>query len=102
MADHHGRFAWYELLTTDMAAARAFYGRVLGWQAQDASTAQFPYSVFSCGQAPVGGLMELPPDARQAGATPRWVGYVAVDDVRGAAERLRRLGGRIFVPPIDT
>jgi uncharacterized protein len=102
MVDRHGHFGWYELLTTDMEAARTFYGSVLGWQAKDASTAQFSYSVFSAADAQVCGLMDLPPDARRMGATPRWVGYVAVDDVRGAAERLRRLGGAVFVPPTDT
>jgi len=25
------RFAWYELLTTDMTAAKAFYHDVVGW-----------------------------------------------------------------------
>jgi uncharacterized protein len=102
MADSHGHFAWYELLTTDMAAARTFYGRVLGWEARDASTPQFAYSVFSAGATQVCGLMELPEDARRMGATPRWVGYVAVDDVRATSERLRRLRGKVFVPPTET
>ena len=102
MVDRHGHFGWYELLTTDMAAARAFYGRVLGWEALDASTPQFAYSVFSAGKTQVCGLMELPEDARRMGATPRWVGYVAVDDVRSTAERLRRLRGKVFVPPTET
>ena len=31
MVNHHGRFAWYELLTTDTAAAKAFYHDVVGW-----------------------------------------------------------------------
>ena len=56
----HGRFAWYELLTTDVAAARAFYREVVGWSAQDASTAAFPYSLFLADKVEVGGLMELP------------------------------------------
>ena len=30
MVDYHGRFAWYELMTTDMAAAKAFYTNVVG------------------------------------------------------------------------
>lgn len=100
--DRRGSFAWYELLTTNAAAARAFYSSVVGWQAQDASTAAFPYSVFSAGKTEVGGLMELPPDARRMGAEPRWVGYVAVDDIDGTVERLRRLGGSVFVPPTDS
>jgi hypothetical protein len=98
----HGCFAWYELLTTDVAAARAFYGKVVGWGAQDASTTAFPYSVFTAGAIEVGGMMDLPPDALRMGATSRWVGYVGVEDIDGAAERLKQLGGRIYVPPTDS
>ena len=47
MADHHGRFAWYELITTDVAAARAFYAKVVGWGAQDASTPDLAYTLFT-------------------------------------------------------
>jgi predicted enzyme related to lactoylglutathione lyase len=101
LSDRQGRFAWYELLTTDMAAARDFYGRVVGWNAEDVSAA-FPYSVFSADKAEVGGLMELPPEALRMGATPRFVGYVEVDDIDGTVERLRRLGGSVFVPPTDS
>jgi predicted enzyme related to lactoylglutathione lyase len=95
-------FAWYELLTTNAAAARAFYTSVVGWKAEDASTAAFPYVIFSAGKTEVGGLMELPPDARRMGATPRWVGYVAVEDIDDAAARLKRLGGSVLVPPTDS
>jgi uncharacterized protein len=101
LSDRQGRFAWYELLTTDMAAARDFYGRAVGWTAEDASAA-FPYTVFSADKAEVGGLMELPPEARRMGATPRFVGYVEVDDIDATVERLRRLGGSVFVPPTDS
>ena len=33
------------------------------------------------------------------GATPRWMGYVEVDDVDAAVMRIARLGGTIYVPP---
>jgi len=102
MAERPAAFAWYELLTTDMAAAKAFYGSVVGWGARDAATPQFAYSIFTTGEAPVCGLIDLPDDARKKGATPRWVGYVAVDDVDGVVERLRRLGGTVYVPPTDS
>jgi predicted enzyme related to lactoylglutathione lyase len=100
--DRRGSFAWYELLTTNAAAARAFYASVVGWQAQDASTAAFAYSVFLAGNVEVGGLMELPADALRMGAEPRWVGYVAVDDIDQTVERLKSLGGSVFVPPTDS
>jgi predicted enzyme related to lactoylglutathione lyase len=98
----HGRFAWYELLTTDVAAASAFYREVVGWSAKDASTAAFSYSIFTADTVEVGGLMNLPPEGRRMGAAPRWIGYVAVDDIDATAERLTQLGGRIYVPPTDS
>jgi uncharacterized protein len=102
MVDYHGRFVWYELMTTDVAAAKAFYAKVLGWGAQEASAPGLPYIVFTAAKAPIGGLMDLPEEARRMGATPRWMGYVGVDDVDAAADRLRRLGGAVYVPPTDS
>jgi uncharacterized protein len=102
MVGHHGRFAWYELITTDMAAAQAFYAKVVGWSAQDASTPDLPYTLFAVGKAPVSGLMELPAEARKMGATPRWMGYVDVNDVDVTADRIKHLGGTMYVPPTDS
>ena len=102
MVYHQGRFVWYELLTTDIAAAKAFYGNVVGWSAQDASMPDLPYTLLTAGKAPVGGLMDLPEDGKKMGAMPRWVGYVAVDDVDVTADRIKHLGGAVYVPPTDT
>lgn len=102
MVEHHGRFAWYELMTTDMAGAATFYANLLGWGAQDASTPDLAYTLFTAGSASVSGLMELPEDARKMGATPRWMGYVAVNDVDAAADQIKRLGGAVYVPPTNS
>jgi uncharacterized protein len=97
-----GHFAWYELLTTDLAAASAFYGEVVGWVANDASTPELAYTVLTAGDVPVGGLMDLPEEGLRLGATPRWVGYVAVDDMDATAAQIRRLGGAVLLPPTDS
>jgi hypothetical protein len=102
MVDYHGRFAWYELITTDVTAAEAFYTSVVGWGAQDASTPGLPYTLFTAGKASAGGLMELPVEARRMGATPRWMGYVSVKDVDAVADRLTALGGAVYVPPTNS
>jgi predicted enzyme related to lactoylglutathione lyase len=96
-----GRFIWYELTTTDVAAAAAFYTKVIGWGAQDVSAPGRPYVLFTAGKDLVSGAMELPEDARKTGATPCWVGYVGVDDVDAAADRVKRLGGTLYVPPME-
>ena len=102
MVEYPGRFVWYELITTDMAAAKAFYANVVGWGAQDASTSDLAYTLFTSKGTPVGGLMDLPEDARRMGATPRWMGYVSVNDVDASADRIKRLGGAVYVPPTDS
>jgi uncharacterized protein len=102
MVDYHGRFAWYELITTDVAAAQAFYTEVIGWGAQDASTPALAYTLFTAREVSVGGLMVLPDEARRKGATPRWVGYVGVMDVDVTTDRLKALGGAVYIPPTDS
>jgi predicted enzyme related to lactoylglutathione lyase len=102
VAEDPGRFVWYELMTTDVAVARAFYAKVVGWDAQDTSTPDLAYTVFGLGKAQVCGLLELPRDAQKMGATPRWMAYVDVKDVKATTERFARLGGAVYVPPTDT
>src|SRR3984957_10559246 len=102
MVEQSAVFVWYELLTTDVSAAQSFYGKVVGWDVQDASTPEFAYRLFSVGGTPVAGLMELPLDGRKKGATPRWVGYVAVEDVDGVVDQVKRLGGTGDEPPTDS
>jgi predicted enzyme related to lactoylglutathione lyase len=101
MVNSHGRFLWYELMTTDMVDAKAFYAEVMGWGAQNASMPRMAYALFTTGKASVTGVRDLPEDAKKMGAKPRWIGYVGVNDVDATAERIRQLGGAVQVPPKD-
>jgi uncharacterized protein len=101
LKNSHGRFAWYELITTDAEAAKAFYTKVVGWGARDASVPGRPYTLFTFGEVAVSGLMDLPEDARKMGGKPSWIGYVGVDDVDAAVDRVKRLGGAVYLPPTD-
>ncbi len=100
MVNSHGRFVWYDLITTDVEAAKAFYIKVMGWGARDTSVPG--RALFTVGGASVSGLMDLPEDARKMGLKPRWMGYVGVNDVNATADRIKRLGGAVYVPPTDT
>ena len=55
------RFVRYQLRTTDVGAARAFYDSILGTRDNDVVT--------------------LPAEAIARGAVPHWLGHLAVDDV---------------------
>lgn len=102
MANDPGYFAWYELITTDMTAAATFYRDVVGWGTKETSASALRYTLFTTGESPTAGLMELPDEGRKLGARPRWMGYVGVTDVDAAADRIKRLGGAVYVPPTAT
>jgi uncharacterized protein len=101
VCDYHGQFVWYELITTDIERAKDFYAKVLGWGTQDLSMPSMAYTLFTVGEAAVGGLMNLAEDEKKMGAKPRWIGYVGVDDVDATTDVIKQLGGAVHVPPSD-
>jgi predicted enzyme related to lactoylglutathione lyase len=101
MSTSHGAFVWHELMTSDPAAAKAFYGSVVGWSVQLSPVPGMEYWMLKAGETPVCGLMSVPEEAKQQGARPMWVGYVGVDDVDAATEKAKKLGGTVYRPPAD-
>lgn len=94
----HGAFSWNELMTTDVEAAKSFYGELLGWTMQDLKM-NMPYTMVKAGDNEVGGIMKIPPDA--AGMPPQWGAYVTVDDVDAMSQRVGEIGGKLIMPPTD-
>lgn len=45
----HGAFSWTELMTTDVEAARSFYGTLFGWAFEDFLDAGAPYTLVKVG-----------------------------------------------------
>jgi uncharacterized protein len=101
MTDFNGKYVWFELNTTDLEAAAAFYAAVAGWVPRDAGMPGMRYTLVGPADHAVGGMMALTDEMKAGGACPGWTGYVAVDDVDAAAAQTRRLGGQVFVPPQD-
>lgn len=101
MATSPSPFIWYELMTTDTAAAEAFYRSVVGWQTKDAGMPGIAYTLLSAGDVQMGGVMALPPEALAAGARPGWIGYLGVDDADASAARIRAAGGAVHRAPED-
>ena len=101
MRDPAPTFIWYELMTSDPAAAKAFYQAVVGWEPQDLGGPHAGYSILKTGERGVAGLMALPEEACEKGARPAWLGYIGVADVDRAAARIEESGGRILRPPAD-
>ena len=101
MSKHHGKFIWYDVMTTDCKAAETFYRRAIGWGAKDSGMADRSYTIFSMGPATVGGLMPITAEARAMGVPPCWTGYLAVDDVDDYAARVKKAGGAVHRAPED-
>src|SRR3546814_2634499 len=95
MTDMHGRFVWYELITTDTAAAVEFYREVIGWAAQGAGVEGVDYTLLMANGAAVAGLMALHEEVRNAGGRPGWIGYVAVEDVDSRSAEIGKKGGKV-------
>ena len=56
-----GRPVWYELMTSDPAAAESFYKNVVGWTSAPFEGSPDPYTVFKrSGQVQVAGLLKTP------------------------------------------
>lgn len=94
-------FIWYELLTTDPAAAAKFYGAVIGWTCNDSGQSSIQYWQFRMGDAFVGGMMALPPGAAATGMPPCWLGYINVDDLEAAVASIKAAGGEVHMPPTE-
>jgi uncharacterized protein len=96
-----GSFAWCELLTTDTAAAQAFYKKIVPWTAVPFA-ADGSYTVFNNrAGAGVAGLMTLPAAAKQMGSPPNWLMYLGTPNVNETAVRIAQLGGRVVKQPED-
>jgi predicted enzyme related to lactoylglutathione lyase len=100
MPNQTPRFCWYDLMTTDVAAAAVFYEKVLGWKATPTDSSGAPYFMLSNGETGVGGMMLIGPE-HESDMKPGWNGYVWVDNVDTYAARTLELGGKMWKGPED-
>lgn len=92
MANQHGDFVWYELMTGDADASQEFYSGLLGWDFEGASFDEVDYRSFKSGDAQIGGMLQLTQPMVDHGARPLWVGYVRVDNVPTAVAAAKAAG----------
>jgi predicted enzyme related to lactoylglutathione lyase len=94
-----GRPLWYELMTTDMKGAEAFYQTVVGWKTSPFAGAGPPYTMFNrSGEVSVAGVMAKPDEVK---APPFWAMYVGVPNLEEAASHIKRLGGRTHTDVVE-
>jgi predicted enzyme related to lactoylglutathione lyase len=95
-----GVFVWDEVMTTDVEAAKRFYGDVVGWESRDVDMGKGEiYTLFSSGGVNRAGCMAWPPGAQKMPAA--WGTYIGTDDVDATAEKAQSLGATILKEPFD-
>lgn len=97
-----GTFCWADLATTDQAAAKAFYGGLFGWEAEDMPVGDGAfYSMQRLGGKNVAAIAPQPQQQRDAGVPPAWNNYVSVENADATVERAKELGGAVHAPAFD-
>lgn len=98
-----GRLLWYELMTTDLAAAERFYTAVVGWTITPfTGSSMGPYSLFTRPDGvPAAGGMALPPDLLAQRVPPHWMLYIGAPSLDAIVADATRLGATVLSPIID-
>ncbi len=97
-----GSFCWADLATTDQAGAKAFYGALFGWEAQDMPVEEgVVYSMMRLGGRNVAAIAPQPQQQRDAGVPAIWQSYISVEDADATAERAKELGANLHAPAFD-
>ena len=97
-----GGFIWYELMTTDPFAAKAFYEPVVGWSMSIGHANDEGYGFIARSDGGMaGGLLRLSQAMVEHGARPAWIGYLHVVDIDAAVGEIEAAGGKLLMPARD-
>jgi predicted enzyme related to lactoylglutathione lyase len=95
-----GSPCWIDLMTSDTAKARDFYGELFGWQFQSGDQELYGgyITAFKNGKI-VAGIMQKQED--QAGFPDMWSTYLCTDDAAATAASVPSHGGQVYMEPMD-
>ena len=92
-----GAPCWVDLMTSDQARAREFYGELFGWTSEDPNEEMGGYLNFSKGGVLVAGCYR----SMGEGMPDVWSVYLATDDARKTIERAESAGGQVVSGAMD-
>lgn len=81
----------WELMVSDVARTRAFYGKIFDWKFNDQGS---EYTLIDTGTPPGGGLMARPPGVARAALNT----YFAVNSIDATLRKVVEAGGNVIVP----
>ena len=90
-------FIWFELMTTDVEKAAAFYGPVVGWETRYSGNPGPPYLIFGKDGKDVGGMMSWTSVGQNKPT--KCMGHIYTADVDAATRAVVADGGTLYRPP---
>ena len=97
-----GNFSWNDLLTTDAKAAKAFYGKLFGYTAEDTPAGpDSAYTMFNLHNKAVAAMYERSAEQKEQGIPPHWDSYITVENVDEACKKVKALEGTVIQEPFD-
>ena len=84
-------FVHVELVSTDVAKAKSFYGKLFRWKLEDVDMGDMTYTLIRVGEGTGGGLMKNPVSDGHS----MWIAYVKVANVKAATKKAKALGAKI-------
>ncbi|MEM6665571.1 MAG: VOC family protein [Pseudomonadota bacterium] len=100
----HGHFHWNELMTRDVAGAKAFYSASLGWTFSDMpmpGSDGGTYHIAMAGDQMVGGIFDITGMPGMDQVPPSWMAYIAVDDIDARTAKAEAGGANVIQAPFD-
>jgi len=80
-------------MASDPTAAQTFYPQLTGYSTKSWEGGSTPYTMWMNGDTAVGGPIQSPDEAKQQGAPPHWLAYIATADVDATAAAVLGHGG---------
>ena len=96
----HGTFAWSELYTRDVEAAKAFYAATAGWTFEGMPHQNRTYWLARAEGKPVAGILDMRGILPESDP-PHWLSYLEVDDIDRRLADIQNHGGKVVRPPFD-
>lgn len=92
-----GKFVWFDLASSDPAAAQRFYGRVFGWTFDGLRGSPEKYAIIRNDGVPVGGVFR-PQAATSVAPRARWLPFASTADIEATLAKLTAAGATVLLP----
>lgn len=93
-----GAMCWNELYTHDLAKAKDFYTKLLGWEFSEVPEMN-NYTVITNNGRSNGGAMKITPD--MGNFPPNWTVYFTVANMDESLDMVKKLGGAVHMGPMS-